>query len=114
MTSAKPDTAPSATATPGTSCTRRTRPWSSGRTWPPVVATSASKAASDFTTTSVPAVRPSYSSSKAFTMVSESTNVPETNVTPTVTAAIVSSRRSLFFSRLRSEIRNILSHPVDP
>ena len=47
-------------------------------------------------------------------MVSESTNVPETKVTPTVTAAIVSSRRSLFFSRLRSEIRNILSHPVDP
>src|SRR4051812_29366826 len=39
-------------------------------------------------------------------MVSESTNVPETKATPSVTAATVSSRRSLLVSRLRSETRS--------
>src|SRR5689334_20068325 len=39
-------------------------------------------------------------------MVSDSTNVPETNETPTTTAITVSSSRSLLTSRLRSETRS--------
>ena len=57
-TSAKPKTDPSATATPGTPLTVATTSSSSGRTCPPVVAASASNAAWDLTTTSVPDVRP--------------------------------------------------------
>ncbi len=47
-------------------------------------------------------------------MVSESTNVPETKVTPTVTAMIVSRRRSLLTIRLRSETLSIVSRPAAP
>ena len=75
---------------------------------------SASKAASDFTTTSVPDVSPAYSSSNALTMVSDSTNVPDTKVTPTVTAAIVRNRRSLLASRLRIESLSMVSRPAVP
>ena len=85
-----------------------------GRTCPPVVAMSASYAARDFTTTSVPDVRPVYSSPNAFTIVSESTNVPDTNVAPTVTAVIVRNSRSLLTRRLRSETLSIVSPPGVP
>ena len=47
-------------------------------------------------------------------MVSESTNVPDTKATPTVTAARVSRRRSLLTSRLRSETLSIVSLPNRP
>ena len=57
-TSANPKTEPSATATPGTSRTVSTMLSSSGRTCPPLLVMSASYAGSDFTTTSVPEVRP--------------------------------------------------------
>src|SRR4051812_24378092 len=40
-------------------------------------------------------------------MVSDSTKVPETKETPSVTAATVSRRRSLLVSRLRSETRSM-------
>jgi hypothetical protein len=47
-------------------------------------------------------------------MVSESTNVPDTKVTPMVTAATVSMSRSLLMSRLRSENLSIVSRPAVP
>ena len=47
-------------------------------------------------------------------MVSDSTNVPDTKATPTVTAARVSRRRSLLTSRLRSENRIMVNRQVDP
>ena len=74
----------------------------------------ASNAASDLTTTSVPDVRPAYSSSNALTMVSESTKVPDTKATPTVTAAMVRNRRSLLTRRLRSETLSMVSPPAVP
>ena len=113
--SAKPEPTPSATATPGTSRTASTMllvqraDLSAGGGDVRVVGGSGT-----CTTTSVPEVRPAYSSSKALTIVSESTKVPDTKVTPTVTAATVRSRRSLLTSRLRSETRSIAQPPSRP
>ena len=85
-----------------------------GRTCPPLVAMLASKAGSDFTTTSVPVVRPTYSSSKALPIVSDSTKVPDTKDTPTVTAATVRNRRSLLTRRLRIESLSMATRPAVP